>query len=108
MAERGGVSKRSQIDYEQDKIEMKASYMTALSNAGVDVTYVLTGKRSLQGDLGESEEFVLSVLRRLDPFAKQAIAVIFERLAALPATEGQNARHDALESNSKLPGNDVQ
>lgn len=82
MAERGGVSKRSQIDYEQDNIEMKAPYLAALAGAGVDVTYVLAGQRSLQGELSQGEQFALSVYRRLDTFAQQALMVVLERMAA--------------------------
>jgi transcriptional regulator with XRE-family HTH domain len=42
----GGVSKRSQIMYEQDKTEPSARYFTLISDIGADIGYILTGKRS--------------------------------------------------------------
>jgi transcriptional regulator with XRE-family HTH domain len=42
----GGVSKRSQIMYEQDKTEAGAGYFTLISTVGADVKYILTDIRS--------------------------------------------------------------
>lgn len=44
FAERGGVSRRSQIMYEQDKTEASATYFTLIAELGADVNYILTGK----------------------------------------------------------------
>jgi transcriptional regulator with XRE-family HTH domain len=99
MAEKGRVSKRSQIDYEQDNIEAKAAYLAALSGAGVDVAYVLTGKRSIQSGLSDAEQFVVSVLRQMDEFARQSLFVVFERLAAV-RTVRREAPHVAAEAQS--------
>jgi transcriptional regulator with XRE-family HTH domain len=82
MAQAGGVSKRSQIDYEQEKIEMKSAYLAGLAEAGIDIGYVLTGRRSVTGSLSEAELTVVSIYRRLDAFAQQSLLVIFERLAS--------------------------
>lgn len=45
MAARCGLSKRSYCAYEAGETQPKAPFLAALSNAGVDVLYVLTGKR---------------------------------------------------------------
>lgn len=41
-----GVTKRSQMLYESDQRIPRADYLAALDDAGLDVRYVLTGKRS--------------------------------------------------------------
>lgn len=43
----GGISKRSQIMYEQDKTEASATYFTLIDKAGADVKYILTGEREV-------------------------------------------------------------
>lgn len=46
LAAAGEQSKRTQIYYEQDKVEPGAKYLSALARLGVDIQYVLTGVRS--------------------------------------------------------------
>lgn len=45
FGEWGGVSKVAQINYETGKRSPKASYFDALARIGVDISYVLSGKR---------------------------------------------------------------
>ena len=45
FAEKGGVSRRSQIMYEQNKTEASAGYFTKIAEIGADVSYILTGVR---------------------------------------------------------------
>lgn len=47
FAQIGGVSKRSQIMYEQDKTEAGAGYCALIAQSGVDMNYILTGVRVL-------------------------------------------------------------
>jgi transcriptional regulator with XRE-family HTH domain len=43
----GGVSKGAQINYESGERSPDVDYLAGLAAAGVDVAYLLTGKRSL-------------------------------------------------------------
>ena len=45
-SERGGVSKRSQLLYEQDRADFGVAYMTKLSESGFDINYIVTGNRA--------------------------------------------------------------
>lgn len=45
MAVACGVTKRTQIFYEQDSVGASASYLAAAHELGTDVAYVLTGNR---------------------------------------------------------------
>ena len=42
-----GVGKQSQINYESGKRHPDASYLSAIAGIGVDVLYILTGRREL-------------------------------------------------------------
>jgi len=46
FAEIGGVSRATQISYEQSKGSPDVAYWQAVANIGVDVGFVLTGVRS--------------------------------------------------------------
>lgn len=41
----GGVTKKSQINYEKNERSPDATYLTAIAAAGADVLYILTGQR---------------------------------------------------------------
>lgn len=43
----GGVGKGAQINYESGERSPDVEYLSALASAGVDVAYILTGKRVL-------------------------------------------------------------
>jgi transcriptional regulator with XRE-family HTH domain len=44
----GGVSKRSQIDYEKNRVKPASLYMEGIAGNGADVLYILTGSRAPQ------------------------------------------------------------
>lgn len=46
LAQAGGVSTREQREYEQGEDQPRADYLAALAAHGVDVVYVITGRRS--------------------------------------------------------------
>lgn len=46
LAALGGVGKMSQINYEKDVRSPNGEYFSALSNAGVDIQYVITGEQT--------------------------------------------------------------
>ena len=49
LAEIGGVSKATQVAYEADSTKPDASYLSRVSEAGVDVHWLLTGQSSTRG-----------------------------------------------------------
>jgi transcriptional regulator with XRE-family HTH domain len=54
MAEACGVSRRQQIYYEAGSQWPGGAYLAAAANLGVDVGYVLTGKRAASGSHNEA------------------------------------------------------
>lgn len=49
IAEIGGVSKATQVAYEADSTKPDAAYLSRVSEAGVDVHWLLTGRRAAPG-----------------------------------------------------------
>lgn len=49
LAEIGGVSKATQVAYEADATKPDASYLARVSEAGVDVHWLLTGRHATSG-----------------------------------------------------------
>jgi transcriptional regulator with XRE-family HTH domain len=49
LAQIGGVSKATQVAYEADKTRPDATYLARVSEAGVDVHWLLTGRRAAPG-----------------------------------------------------------
>lgn len=47
----GGVVKKTQIDYEKGASAPNASYLAAVDGAGIDVLYVVTGRRGLNSPI---------------------------------------------------------
>lgn len=46
VAERAGVGRKSQFNYESGERQPDASYLAAVAGLGIDITYVVTGQRS--------------------------------------------------------------
>ncbi|WP_227564061.1 XRE family transcriptional regulator [Acinetobacter bereziniae] len=46
FAELANTTKKSQIDYEKDVTQPKANYLALIADAGADIAYIITGKRS--------------------------------------------------------------
>lgn len=46
FAELGGVKLNAQVNYENGSRKPDSGYLAAISNAGVDILYVLTGTRT--------------------------------------------------------------
>jgi transcriptional regulator with XRE-family HTH domain len=83
FAEKGGVSRRSQIMYEQNKTEASAGYFTRIAEIGADVSYILTGVRSqiVQNVLGIENIDVLEDVK------KPPIKVVARNLGELGVSE---------------------
>lgn len=67
------TTKKSQIDYEKDSTQPKAGYLAAISKAGADVQYIVTGVRS-STTLSADEEELLARFRAA-PLAVKAAAI---------------------------------
>lgn len=70
LAERCGVTARSQRNYESGERLPDAAYLATLVLAGVDVPYVLTGQRATGTAPDPAEQVLLDSYRRCKPAAK--------------------------------------
>ena len=68
-----GTDVPKQSLYENDRRELRADYLARLAEAGIDIVYVLTGRRS-EGDwLGEEPSSLLSSYLALPAEMQQAL-----------------------------------
>jgi transcriptional regulator with XRE-family HTH domain len=96
FAERVGTDVPKQSLYENDRRELRADYLARLGAAGVDILYILTGRRGAGGRLGQRPSDLLNAYLALPPEMQQALAGLarslrgqFERAAG---TNGQARR----------------
>ena len=68
-----GTDVPKQSLYENDKRELRAEYLAKLSEARVDVVYVLTGARSDGGWLEEEASDLLNAFISLPPDVRQSL-----------------------------------
>ncbi|MCS2168175.1 helix-turn-helix domain-containing protein [Scandinavium manionii] len=96
-----GGSRGAQATYERDEKKPGGAYLTALANAGVDVLYVLTGRKN--PDIGDvtDDEIELIKLYRSAPLAVKAAA-----LAALTAGSSASNSINASGSGNRIAGRD--
>lgn len=92
FGEAGGVQKRAQINYEKGERHPDAAYLERLAAIGVDVLYVLTGRRapaanglavSEPGPVGHltlPEQGLIKGWRQLDAKGRQAVLAMMEAL----------------------------
>ena len=73
LADRCGVTARSQRNYEAGERLPDAAYLSALSATGADVLYILTGQRSAYGLSADEQE--LLALFRAAPLAVKMAAI---------------------------------
>lgn len=79
FADRAGVSKTTQFNYEKGLRQPDATYLAALSEMGVDVMYVLTGSRSLNSKpLAPDETALLDNYRHLCDEQREAVFRVSE------------------------------
>ena len=85
FANAGGVSKRSQIMYEQNKTEVGAGYFSKIVEIGADIQYILTGKKiednQLQEDQIDNLDKITTMINVLnDDQKKEVLLVIKEKI----------------------------
>jgi len=77
----GGVSKDSQLNYENGSRSPDAEYLMAVAAAGVDIAFVLTGNRSLPSSLTPEERALLDNYKHADEQGKDAARRVLSSLA---------------------------
>ena len=93
LAQRAGTTKKSQIEYEKERLPAFASYLEAVAAAGVDVRYVLTGQRSGEPNLTGDDQVLLALFHQASPALRQAaIAVLSAGQAGGTIVEGDYTR----------------
>jgi len=80
FGEVAGVSKNSQSAYEQGKTPPTVEYLLRLEMRGVDIAYVLTGKR-LDGSYGPQETILLDNFAQLSSREREAVVQLTTILA---------------------------
>jgi transcriptional regulator with XRE-family HTH domain len=75
-----GTNVPKQSLYENDRRELRASYLARLPEAGVDVVYVLTGRRGEQAQLDQAASDLLTAHLMLPPEMQQAMEALARAL----------------------------
>ena len=86
FAQLGGITRNTQGSYEKGERNPDSVYLMAVLKAGVDVPYVLTGRRmqrALEG-LTEAEEALLHQFRTLSDYDQKAVHRIISAMADAP------------------------
>lgn len=106
FAEMAGVSRRSQIMYEQDKTDASAGYFTKIAEIGADVNYILTGVRMAKPEI--KTETVLTgegTMLKVDAVNEDVVSPKKRELMRLLERLDENALDDAIYSTKKLVEN---
>ena len=75
FAQLGGITRNTQGSYEKGERNADSVYLSAVAAAGVDVLYVLTGRRVLRAaeGLDEAEERLIQQFRTLSDYDQKAV-----------------------------------
>jgi transcriptional regulator with XRE-family HTH domain len=83
-----GTNVPTQSLYEHDKRELRAAYLARLAAAGIDIVYVLTGRRSEGEGLGPAASDLLTSYLSLPADMQQALEALalalHEKFSRLP------------------------
>jgi transcriptional regulator with XRE-family HTH domain len=83
LAQRVGVSRNTQGQYESGKTPPKADYLLDIEAHGVDIGYVLTGRREAV-DPGDIDQRFLDLFRSLDRRRREALMDFLLAFASAP------------------------
>lgn len=93
FADACGINKRGQVRYEGDEQVSGGGYLAAAAELGIDVNYVLTGRR--QGELDMEEARLLAAYRIASDEAKRIVLAALgagdRAVAAAPRTDLKGA-----------------
>lgn len=87
------VSKRTIIEWEKSATSPNAVQLSALSDIGVDVTYLITGSRSLTSGLTPEESHLLENYRHATAEQQRSISQVSEAFAAYKVTKKPSPWH---------------
>lgn len=97
MAERGGVAQPTYLRYESGERSPDGDFLSAIDKAGVDVLYVLTGRRSRpiapQELLPEGDRIFLDNLHAAPAEVQMGVKITLDAFAHRGATGGQRRVH---------------
>ena len=82
FAKLAGTNVPKQSLYENDRRDLRADYLARLAEAGVDVVYVLTGRRGAGGSLGQEASDLLTAHLTLPTDMRQALEALAHALHA--------------------------
>lgn len=77
----GGASKGAQITWEKGTATPNAEFLQEVARVGVDVLYVVTGRRNL-AEMAPEEELVLSGYRKLDARGRAGVLALISGMQA--------------------------
>jgi transcriptional regulator with XRE-family HTH domain len=80
----GGVKKNSQVTYETGKTAPTVEYLYRLAGHGVDIGYILTGRRE-DGSQGDEERLLIDLFAKLDTRERDAIMTMLASLTGKAA-----------------------
>lgn len=84
LADIGGVGRNSQGNYENDRQNPDTVYLLAVAKAGIDVVYVLLGRRDTElGAQTEAEAEVICSFRSLGPDDQAVVRRVATGLAKM-------------------------
>lgn len=81
FAELSGVDNTTLSVLENGKQKIRADHLAPLANAGIDILYVVTGRRS-GSLLPQTESDLLDAFRKLDPAAQEAVVLMLARMVS--------------------------
>jgi transcriptional regulator with XRE-family HTH domain len=85
-----GIDVPRQSLYENDRRELRADYLARIAEAGVDIVYVVTGRRGEGGQLGEGASTLLTDHAALPPKMRLAVEGLAHALRqAFPRPPGR-------------------
>ncbi|RQQ73117.1 XRE family transcriptional regulator [Burkholderia stagnalis] len=83
LADRAGTTNVAQSRYESGDRSPDWEYLSAVARAGVDVLYVLTGKRNTS-ELSGDEEVLVAGYRSLDPKGRAGVLGMIGGMTQIP------------------------
>lgn len=76
FSELAGVHKKSQVDYEKDRFPAFVAYLERIAEMGVDVQYVLTGRRAADPVLTPQQKALIDLYEAAPPSIQAAALAV--------------------------------
>jgi len=76
----GNVSRRTQAAYESEENYPALPYLVALDEAGIDIFYVLTGKRGENENISPDEQTVIDCMKGFSAAQRKALITIVQSM----------------------------